>query len=160
MVAGISESHQEFTENNLQEQLAKIAAPTVHLATHGQFGSTPEDTFIVTWNDRIKVNELEDLLRSRQTSQIQPIELIVLSACQTATGDRRATLGMAGIAVRSGARSTLATLWSVKDESTTRSIGKFYQQLVQSQPGVNKAEALYQFSKVNGRLSRLGRTSA
>ena len=171
VVAGISESHQEFsslpgvkeevtqissqlssqlllnqefTENNLQEQLEKIAAPIVHLATHGQFGSTPEDTFIVTWNDRIKVNELEDLLRTRQTSQTQPIELMVLSACQTATGDRRATLGMAGIAVRSGARSTLATLWSVKDESTTRLIDKFYQQLVQSQPDVNKAEALRQ----------------
>ena len=134
--------NEEFTDNNLQEQLAKIAAPIVHLATHGQFSSTPEETFIVTWNDRIKVNELESLLRDRETSRLKPIQLMVLSACQTATGDERAALGMAGMAVRSGARSTLATLWSVKDESTTELIDKFYQQLVQSPSDVNRAKAL------------------
>ncbi len=134
----------EFTDVNLQKQLQKTHAPIVHLATHGQFGSTSEDTFIVTWNNRIRVNELESLLRTRETSQVNPIELMVLSACQTATGDNRAALGMAGIAVRSGARSTLATLWSVKDESTTQLIDKFYQQLVQSRTDINKAEALRQ----------------
>jgi CHAT domain-containing protein len=67
---------------------------------------------------------------------------MVLSACQTATGDDRAALDMAGMAVRSGARSTLATLWSVKDESTTQLINKFYQQLLHSRSGVNKAHAL------------------
>lgn len=134
----------EFTDANLQKQLQKTAAPIVHLATHGQFGSTPEETFIMTWNGRINVNELESLLRSRETSQVKPIELMVLSACQTAAGDDRAALGMAGMAVRSGARSTLATLWSVKDQSTTRLIDKFYQQLVQSRSDVNKAEALRQ----------------
>ena len=133
-----------FTEANLQNQLQKTNAPIVHLATHGQFGSTPEDTFIASWNQRIQVNELESILRDRTKSQVTPIELMVLSACETATGDKRATLGMAGMAVRSGARSTLATLWSVKDESTTRLIDKFYQQLVSSQLHPNKAEALRQ----------------
>lgn len=135
---------QEFTNVNLQKQLQKTSASIVHLATHGQFGSTPEDTFILTWKDRIQVNELESLLRSRETSRVTPIELMVLSACQTAQGDDRAVLGMAGMAVRSGARSTIATLWSVKDQSTTRLIDEFYQQLVQSPSGVNKAEALRQ----------------
>ena len=133
-----------FTDLSLQNQLQQTNAPIVHLATHGQFSSTPEDTFITTWNDRIQVNELESLLRDRQSNQDSPIELIVLSACQTATGDRRAALGMAGMAVRSGARSTLATLWSVKDESTSRLMNKFYQQLVTSPSGSNKAEALRQ----------------
>ena len=134
-----------FTSANLQNQLQQTNAPIVHLATHGQFGSTPEDTFITTWDDRIQVNELENLLRDRESSRVTPIELMVLSACQTATGDERAALGMAGMAVRSGARSTLATLWSVKDESTTRLIDKFYQELVLSRSGAaNKAEALRQ----------------
>ncbi|MEM7592639.1 MAG: CHAT domain-containing protein, partial [Cyanobacteria bacterium P01_A01_bin.83] len=132
----------EFTDTNFRKQLEKTAAPIVHLATHGQFGSTPEDTFIVTWNNRIKVNQLEGLLRTRETSQVKPIELMVLSACQTAAGDDRAALGMAGMAVRSGARSTLATLWSVKDESTTQLMDKFYQQLAQSRSDINKAQAL------------------
>ena len=136
--------NEEFTNANLQQQLQKTTAPIVHLATHGQFSSTPEDTFIVTWKGRIEVNELETLLRRRETNRVTPIELMVLSACQTAAGDNKAALGMAGMAVRSGARSTLATLWSVKDQSTTQLIGQFYQQLVQYQSDINKAEALRQ----------------
>lgn len=134
--------NEEFTNSNLQQQLQETAAPIVHLATHGQFGSTPESTFIVTWNNRIGVNELEDLLRDRQVRATQPIELMILSACETATGDDRAVLGMAGMAVRSGAIGTLATLWSVKDESTTQLIDEFYHQLADSSGNINKAEAL------------------
>jgi CHAT domain-containing protein len=70
-----------------------------------------------------------------------PIELLVLSACQTATGDKKATLGLAGFAVRSGARSTLATLWQVNDESTAELMVGFYRQLIQN-PGISKAKAL------------------
>ena len=71
-----------------------------------------------------------------------PIELLILSACQTAAGDKRAALGLAGVAVRSGARSTIATLWSVQDESTADLMTQFYQAL--NQPQVTKADALRQ----------------
>jgi CHAT domain-containing protein len=79
-------------------------------------------------------------LKTRQEYGTNPIELLVLSACQTASGDNRATLGLAGVAVRSGARSTLATLWSVNDESTAQFMETFYQKL--TQPNVSRAEAL------------------
>ncbi|MBD0343444.1 MAG: CHAT domain-containing protein, partial [Coleofasciculus sp. Co-bin14] len=69
-----------------------------------------------------------------------PIELLVLSACQTALGDNRAALGIAGVAVRAGARSTLATLWAVNDEATAALMVRFYQELANST--VTKAEAL------------------
>lgn len=65
-----------------------------------------------------------------------------MSACQTALGDNRAALGLAGVAVRSGARSTLATLWSVSDESTVELMSEFYRAIATSE--VNKAEALRQ----------------
>lgn len=65
---------------------------------------------------------------------------MVLSACQTAKGDNRAILGLAGVAVRSGARSTLGTLWAVQDESTAKFMVEFYKQL--SKPGISKAQAL------------------
>jgi CHAT domain-containing protein len=68
----------------------------VHLATHGQFSSNEKDTFILTWDDRLNVNQLNTLLRSREEIGRNPIELLVLSACQTAAGDRRAALGLAG----------------------------------------------------------------
>ena len=135
----------EFTDESLRDQIRATSSPLVHLATHGQFSSDPEETFIVTWNDQIKVKEFESLLRVREeTVDAKPIELLVMSACQTATGDKRAALGIAGVAVRSGARSTLATLWSVKDDSTVVLMEKFYQQLANREGYTTKSEALRQ----------------
>ena len=133
--------NREFTELTLQDRIDTIGFPIIHLATHGQFSSDPEETFILTWDDKIRVKEFTDLLTVREQNRATPIELLVLSACQTALGDSRAALGLAGLAVRSGARSTLATLWNVNDESTAVLMVKFYQQLTQ-QPGINKAKAL------------------
>jgi len=141
----------EFTKAALEKTVKSFAAPVVHLATHGQFGSKAEDTFILTWkdsdvkdpslaSDRVNVNELSSLLQSRETSQRNAIELLVLSACQTASGDKRAGLGIAGFALRSGARSTLATLWSVDDQATATLMGEFYKQFANTK--VSKAEAL------------------
>ena len=129
-----------FTSTSLQSQLNSVPFPVIHLATHGRFSSKAEDTFILTWDDRINVKQLDTLLRSREQGDLNPIELLVLSACQTATGDRRAALGLAGLAVRSGARSTLATLWSVNDRSTASLMVEFYREL--GQPGVTKAQAV------------------
>jgi CHAT domain-containing protein len=131
-----------FTNTNLQDQLQETSAPLIHLATHGQFSSKPEDTYILTWDRQIKVKDFETLLRSREQRPTNPIELMVLSACQTASGDNRAALGMAGMAIRSGARSTIATLWSVQDQSTSLLMTEFYQHLTHDQKNTTKAQAL------------------
>ncbi|MBW4593431.1 MAG: CHAT domain-containing protein [Brasilonema angustatum HA4187-MV1] len=130
---------QKFTENNLQNQLQSAPFSVVHLATHGEFSSDPEKTFVLTWDKLLKVKEFDSLLRVRDTKKSSAIELLVLSACKTAVGDKRAALGLAGVAVQAGARSTLAALWSVDDESTANLMSQFYQHL---KAGVNKAEAL------------------
>jgi CHAT domain-containing protein len=133
--------NQDFSEVNLQKELSKNSFPVIHLATHGQFSSNPEETFILTWNEKINVRDFERLLRgSKGKGNVNKVDLLVLSACQTAAGDSRAALGLAGVAVRSGASSTLATLWSVRDESTAKLMTEFYREL--AQPGVSKAEAL------------------
>jgi len=134
--------NQEFTTNTLKQEIGAIPFPVIHLATHGQFSSEVEDTFILTWEGQVNVNDLDQLLQVREREDSQPIELLVLSACQTATGDQRAALGLAGVAVRSGARSTLATLWSVRDESTAQLMAEFYQYLTQAEN--SKAESLRQ----------------
>lgn len=131
--------NQSFTESNFQTTLENSSTQVVHLATHGQFSSQAEDTFILTWDNRININEFNSLLRADQ-KQKQPIELLVLSACQTASGDNRAALGLAGVAVRAGARSTVASLWSVNDRATALLMIRFYQEL--SKGNVTKAEAL------------------
>jgi CHAT domain-containing protein len=131
--------NQQFTNQAIHTQLNHETFPIVHFATHGQFSSRLDETFILTWGDRMTVQDLDQLLTT-QMQRTTPIELLVLSACETATGDERAALGMAGVAVRSGARSTLASLWSVSDRSTAQLMTEFYRQLGQS--GVSKAEAL------------------
>ena len=130
-----------FTRDRLREQITKLPYPIVHLATHGQFSSRAEYTFLLTWDDRINVKSLDTLLQDRFVEDT-PIELLILSACQTATGDKQAALGLAGVAVRSGARSTLATLWSINDDSTAELMIAFYQAI--KKPGTTKAEALRQ----------------
>lgn len=131
--------NQKFTENNLQNQLQSAPFSVVHLATHGEFSSDPEKTFVLTWDKLLKVKEFDHLLRLSDTKRSSTIELLVLSACKTAVGDKRAALGLSGVAVQAGARSTLATLWSVDDASTANLMSQFYQEL---KAGVNKAEAL------------------
>ncbi len=133
--------NQAFTNDALADRIKNGTANVVHLATHGQFSSRLEDTFLLTWNGQVNVKELSELLQSRQ-GNTSKIDLLVLSACDTATGDDRAVLGLAGLAVKSGARSTVATLWPVKDQAASSLMTHFYQQL--RTPGATKAEALRQ----------------
>jgi CHAT domain-containing protein len=131
--------NENFTEPLFNREVSQVPFSVIHLATHGKFSSELEDTFILTWNEKINIEELRNLLKA-DAKQLNPIELLVLSACQTAAGDERAGLGLAGMAVRSGARSTIASLWSVNDESTALLMNYFYQEL--SQLNRTKAEAL------------------
>jgi CHAT domain-containing protein len=135
----------QFTSKEIQTEIDDSSFPIVHLATHAQFSSNAEDTFILFWDRRINVKQLGNLLQDNTLKPRRPIELLVLSACETAIGDQRAALGLAGVAVRSGARSTLATLWSVQDESTAKFMGELYSQLEQAKKTkLNKAQALQQ----------------
>jgi CHAT domain-containing protein len=165
--------NKEFTRDNLRKELKDAQYPVVHLATHGQFSSTSDQTFIVSGdslsqqgnsdpnNERgnrksgntvvptptqpvstINVKDFGDLLRVRSAST-SPIELLVLSACETATGDDKAILGLAGAAVRAGARSTIATLWGANDEATSQLMGYFYRNLFDDR-NASKAQSLRQ----------------
>ncbi|BAY27455.1 hypothetical protein NIES2100_72790 [Calothrix sp. NIES-2100] len=132
--------NEEFTSQNLQTHLQSAVFPILHIATHGKFSSKAIETFILAWDDRIRINDLDQLLQIPEQKKQQAIELLVLSACETAVGDKRAALGLAGIAVKAGASSTLATLWSVNDEATASLMRQFYKHL--SSTKETKAEAL------------------
>src|SRR5919199_2091331 len=132
--------NQQFTSTALQDEIKAAPFPVVHLATHGQFSSNADNTFILAWDERINVKQLGGLLQSRAQNERRPIELLVLSACQTAAGDNRAALGLAGVAGGLGGRRNPGTLWPVDDQSTSSFMVGFYQALAQSQ--VTKAKAL------------------
>ena len=87
------------------------------------------------------MNRLERFMSLSQYRD-QPVELLTLSACQTAAGDDRAALGLAGVAVKAGARSVLATLWFINDQASAQLVTEFYRQL--RDPDVSKAKALQQ----------------
>lgn len=136
--------NQAFTTKSLEKEADRRSFTVLHLATHGQFSATVENTFIQTWDGRLTIRDLQALLQRQEDKRQQSaaIDLLVLSACQTAQGDDRAILGMAGMAIQSGAQSTLATLWAVNDQSTAAFVTTFYQAL--AQPGITKAEAVRQ----------------
>ncbi|MBE9046222.1 CHAT domain-containing protein [Pleurocapsales cyanobacterium LEGE 10410] len=139
--------NQEFTQASLEQKLQESDFPVVHLATHGQFGSTPAQTFILSGAEQgsplINVNQFDNMLRSGSLKRAKPIELLVLSACNTAQGDNQAILGLAGVAVRAGARSTIATLWGADDQATANLMSKFYHNLA-ADAQISKTAALRQ----------------
>lgn len=139
-----------FTRDNIEQAVTSSPAPIVHLATHGKFSSRAEDTYILAWTTPVNVTELDKVLKARETNQQQAIELLVLSACQTATGDDRAALGLAGIAIQSGARSTIASLWSVNDDATTNLMIQFYKQFIKNPKARGEALRLAQMSLLRG----------
>ncbi|KYC42481.1 hypothetical protein WA1_21195 [Scytonema hofmannii PCC 7110] len=128
--------------DNLRKAVESVPFSVIHLATHGNFSSNPDETFVLLWDRLLKAKNFDRLLGIGDRINTRAIELLALSACETATGDKRATLGLAGIAVRAGARSTLATLWQVKDESTAAFAIQFYKVLKDDK--LTKAQALRQ----------------
>ena len=134
--------NQDFTDEALQTLIRDVPFPIVHLATHGQFSSDPNNTFLLAWDQTITMADFQDILQSRIGQNAAAIELLVLSACKTADGDSRATLGLAGVAIQSGARSTIASLWYIDDRSTSELMQRLYRELTASEGHISRAEAL------------------
>lgn len=139
--------NQEFTLNNLQSQLKTQPFRVLHLATHANFQSgTSSNSYVQFWNTRLQLNQIKQL-----GWQKIPVELLVLSACETAIGDRDAELGFAGLAVNAGVKSAIASLWFVSDEGTLALMSQLYRQIRTSPI---KAEALRQaqISMIRGQV--------
>ncbi|MFN6454675.1 MAG: CHAT domain-containing protein [Nostoc sp. EfeVER01] len=131
--------NEDFVSPMLDKELSTDDFSIIHLTTHAQFSSVPDRTMIFAWDKPITVSEFNDLLKEKTQSSQEGIELLVLSACQTAKGNKRSALGMAGVAVQAGARSTIATLWQVDADSSALLMKEFYQRL---KDGLTKVEAL------------------
>jgi CHAT domain-containing protein len=113
----------------------------VHIASHGLVGNDARDSFLLAYDGKITMDRLSQMIGVYQFRK-SALELLTLSACETAVGDDRAALGLAGVAVKSGARSALASLWFIDDEATSLLVTEFYQQL--QNPTISKAKALQQ----------------
>ena len=131
-----------FLVENVEQELGDAGQPysIVHIASHGMFNGDINKTFILTYGGRLNLSGLESLIAPSNFSN-HPVELLALSACETAAGDDRAALGLAGVAIKAGARSALASLWSVNDSAATELISDFYRNL-REHPEMSKAQAL------------------
>jgi CHAT domain-containing protein len=139
--------NQDFTVEHLKARRTVYPFSIIHLATHAKFSSSSvQQSFIQFWDKPLKLNQLKDL-----ELQNPAVNLLVLSACQTALGDLQAEMGFAGLAVKSGSRAALGSLWAVSDSGTLAFMVNFYRQL---QTASIKAEALRQtqMSMIKGTL--------
>lgn len=129
----------QFQLSSLETELKKGPFSIVHIASHGHFGGSSEESYLLAFDEKFtmaRLSEYVGLFRFRD----EPLDLLTLSACETAAGDDRAALGLAGVAVRAGAKSALATLWHVNDPASYQLIAEFYRQL--QNPAVSRAGAL------------------
>jgi CHAT domain-containing protein len=130
-----------YTIPNLIDRFRSEDYAALHLATHGVFGGDVDETFLVAYDGRLSIAALQRLIGLGRY-RTRKVELLTLSACQTALGNERAALGLGGVAVQAGVRSAVATLWYIDDEAAGRLIRAFYREL--GKPGVRKADALRQ----------------
>jgi len=131
--------NQDFRTARLEQELRDGQFGILHIATHGQFATDVNQTFLLTFDGKVTLNQLDRLIGLFRFRR-EPLELLTLSACQTGVGDDRAALGLAGVAIKAGARSALATLWFINDEASAELVSEFYRQL--RNPKLSKAQAL------------------
>ncbi|MHB8880689.1 MAG: CHAT domain-containing protein [Thermodesulfovibrionales bacterium] len=128
-----------FLSTGFMDELEGSPFQIVHIASHGEFSGDSRESFLLSWDERLTMDQLERSMKSGRF-RANPVEILTLSACQTASGDDRAALGLAGVAVKAGAKSALATLWYVSDEASSMLVVEFYREF--RQHAVSKARAL------------------
>lgn len=129
----------QFIAPSVEREMKETGVEIVHIASHGAVDEDVNDSFVLAYDQKITMDRLSQLVGLRQYRE-NPLELLTLSACQTGVGDDRAALGLAGVAIKAGARSALASLWFIDDQATSSLIAEFYRQLKNA--NVTKAVSL------------------
>lgn len=117
---------ENFRKVDLVNALTLQQVDVLHLATHASFNGRSDRAFIVANGEMILLSELRQILTQNRTRGDE-LDLLVLSACETAVGDDEASMGLAGAAVQAGARSVIASLWPVNDIGTAQLMKTFYE---------------------------------
>lgn len=139
ILKGANMLNDTFTVNRFRSAAETGDYRIVHIASHGIFGGNAENSFIMAYDDVLNMNALQALLKAEKF-QRNPIELLSLSACQTAEGNDRAPLGISGAAIKARAKSVLGTLWPVEDDAAKTLMEALYSGL--SNDALSKTEAL------------------
>lgn len=132
----------EFTAQRLAYALS-ASVPVLHIASHFSFrpGTDAESFLVLGDGSRMTLQEMRE-----RRLRFGAVELLTLSACDTAMGGGRnengaEVEGFGALAQRQGAQAVLATLWPVVDESTGVFMREMYSRRLE-RTGIGKAEAL------------------
>jgi CHAT domain-containing protein len=128
-----------FTAARFERQFGAGRYGIVHIASHGVFGGSASDSFIMTYDELLTMDRLQALIGQGARRDVA-IDLLTLSACETAEGDDRSPLGISGAALKAHAHSAVGSLWPVEDTAAERVMQEFYANL--RDPRVGKAEAM------------------
>jgi len=131
--------NKQFSSPSLEEEIKDQGVGIVHVASHTVVGGEAKDSFVLAHDGKISMDRLSQLVGLQQYRQ-QPLDLLTLSSCEISAEDDRAALGLTGVAVKTGARTALASLWVTEDETTSELVSEFYRQL--QDPAISKAVAL------------------
>lgn len=112
----------------MQKEMENVPYSIVHIASHGEFFDNSRDTYLLTWDEKLSMDQLEKFMGIGKFRK-EPVALLTLSACVSAAGNDRAALGLAGVAIKAGARSAVATLWYINDHTSYELVTEFYRQL-------------------------------
>ena len=134
-----------FSRARFEAELRQVPYNIVHIASHGQFGNDPSQTFVLAYDGQLTMDDLEADIKFGERRD-KALELLILSACETASGDDRAALGLAGVALKSGARSALATLWYISDQASGDLVVNFHRGVQSGK--LSKAHALQEAQRV------------
>jgi len=115
----------DFTPDNLKRELTNNNYNILHFSTHSIFGADPKNTKLFMFDSSLTLDQLNELILMNMYRG-NPIDLLTLSACETARGDERAALGIGGVAVKTGVQSAIATLWKIQDKVAANAMAEFY----------------------------------
>lgn len=130
--------NEQFTRENLLNEVNHSGFTIHHLATHASLKNDFSQSFIATYNGPLRFDDLLRSIASNQYNQ-DAMDMVVLNGCATASGDNRAALGLAGLTIKSGAKSVVGTLWQVNDEAAMILMAEFYKNLNKN---MTKSEAM------------------
>ncbi len=129
---------ERFTLENFRNSVHR-GHQFVHIASHGFFSGDPEKSFVMTYDRLLTMKQLAALFQT-EAFHNRPVEMVALSACQTAEGDDRSPLGLSSVVVQTGVKSAVGSLWPVSDDAAQQFFSDFYR--FYQQPGASKASAL------------------
>ncbi len=139
VLPGVERLDKAFTREALVEAASHY--PVLHIASHFNFKPTQDGSYLLLGNNQALT--LADF-RTDRHYRLTSVDLLTLSACETALDTVDANgheiEGLGALAQEQGAKSVMATLWSVYDSTTGRLMQRFYED--REKRHLTKADAL------------------